>query len=499
MLLARAGVRVAICAWCRNGTIVLGFKDYWTAANEAKNPVVTRLSKKSDLSLPDGVVQGEPARLFPILSESSKEGRALSILLACVERIPEFANELFASLGLKFGRRRQVEAYTEVVFKNDGHGLRPDGLLTVRSGKTQWSALVEAKIGGKALEKEQLESYLRLARDNGIDAVITISNAFAVIPEHHPVTVSKQLVRKTLLLHWSWVSLLTQAKLLLEIEGIDDVDHQDLAQELDRFLSHKSTGIKRFDQMPPTWREINGQVAAGAPLRPSSPSVRDVVGAWRQEIRDLALQLTNAVGVPVKIHMPRAAKSDPSVWERQTTERLCGKHELTADYQIPNAAAPMSLNVDLRSNMISASMTLKAPEDRKTPKARLNWLLRQLRKTEATDLHVRADYGRGRATQAPLEDIREDADALFGNAPFDGSPKAFIITLTKGGTKRFNGAKTFIEDIEALATDFYERVGQRLAAWRPPAPTVRTERFPEQASPNPVDEPQVEANAGQAP
>ena len=66
---------------------------------------MARLSTKSDLTLPEGVVQGEPARLFPILSESSKEGRALSILLACVERIPEFANELFASLGLKFGRR----------------------------------------------------------------------------------------------------------------------------------------------------------------------------------------------------------------------------------------------------------------------------------------------------------------------------------------------------------------------------------------------------------
>ena len=271
-------------------------------------------------------------------------------------------------LGLKFGRRRRVNAYTEVVFKGDGQGLRPDGLLTVRSRKTPWSALVEAKIGGQSLAKEQLENYLKLARDNGIDAVVTTSNAFAMAPEHHPVKVSKRLMRKTLLLHWSWASLLTHAKLLLEIEGIDDVDHQDLARELDRFLSHKSTGIKRFEQLPPAWREINAAVA------------------------------------------------------------------------------------------------------------------------DAADLHVRADFGRGRATQAPLADIREDADALFGNAPFDRAPKTFIITLTKGGT--------FIEDIEALATDFYELIGQRLTAWRPPAPTVRVERSLENVPPNLTDGPPVEAERG---
>ena len=53
---------------------------------------------------------------------------------------------------------------------------RPDGLIVVQRGTYRWAAFVEAKIGGPTLEKEQIERYLRLARDNSVDALLTISN-----------------------------------------------------------------------------------------------------------------------------------------------------------------------------------------------------------------------------------------------------------------------------------------------------------------------------------
>ena len=44
------------------------------------------------------VVRGERARLFPVLADTSKEGRTLSILLACIENVDEFGRALLAEL-----------------------------------------------------------------------------------------------------------------------------------------------------------------------------------------------------------------------------------------------------------------------------------------------------------------------------------------------------------------------------------------------------------------
>ena len=47
------------------------------------------------------VVRGERARLFPVLADTSKEGRTLSILLACIENVDEFGRALLAELDVE--------------------------------------------------------------------------------------------------------------------------------------------------------------------------------------------------------------------------------------------------------------------------------------------------------------------------------------------------------------------------------------------------------------
>ncbi len=54
--------------------------------------------------------------------------------------------------------------------------LRPNNLLIITMGSRTWSASIESKIGNAELRRDQLEEYLDLAREVGIDAVITISN-----------------------------------------------------------------------------------------------------------------------------------------------------------------------------------------------------------------------------------------------------------------------------------------------------------------------------------
>ncbi len=111
--------------------------------------------------LPAPLVGGTRSRLFPILADTSREGRSLSIFLACLENVDEFGRSLLTGVGQRIGTRAGVETYTEVVLKAvDGDKkLRPDGLVIVRRGATSWTALVEAKVGKNELTALQIEEY----------------------------------------------------------------------------------------------------------------------------------------------------------------------------------------------------------------------------------------------------------------------------------------------------------------------------------------------------
>jgi len=113
--------------------------------------------------LPEFLKQGERARLFPILADTSREKRIASIYLSLLPQVPALAEAILATTGLRVGKRTRIEAFTEVVLKeaNDANH-RPDGLLIVSTGKTTWSALVEAKIGKAKLDETQVQKYVEM-------------------------------------------------------------------------------------------------------------------------------------------------------------------------------------------------------------------------------------------------------------------------------------------------------------------------------------------------
>lgn len=173
---------------------------------------------------PDFMKRGDVARLIPVVADTRKEQRAVSALLAVIAAVPGLADALLSSLGQKVSQRTIVNTFTEVELIN-GDGAkhdRPDGLIQVSRGKNTWHGLIEAKIGNAGLDQNQVERYLKLARDNSIDAVLTISNEFAPRPTHHPVAVSKNLLRRVQLFHISWTQILTEAILLQDGSQVSD-------------------------------------------------------------------------------------------------------------------------------------------------------------------------------------------------------------------------------------------------------------------------------------
>lgn len=434
----------------------------------------SRMIKK----LPPALVGGERARLFPILADTSKEGRTLSIFLACLENVPEFGRALLGSLDLRLGARASVESYAEVVLRT---GLadrkhRPDGLLLVDTSRTKWTALVEAKVGAAELTNEQIESYLELARLNGVNAVITLSNQFTALPTHHPLTVKASLTKKVDLFHWSWGYVITQAHLLTNNGEVRDREQLVLLKELQRFLLHPSSGVKEFDQMPVAWANVCSSVAAGASPIANAALAREVVGGWHQLIDQLTTQLSRQIDANVRIELSRQHAGDPSLRVKESVAELGRDGCLRSVLLVPDAAAPIEMLADLKKRSVTLQMGLKAPADRKSTKAKVAWLLRQLSQVEAKDLHIRLRWpGRATPTQYPLADLLANPD--LGAAGRETSSLMRIeILMVKDLASRFGQRKNFVSEFLAAVPEFYDKVAENLRAWQPRPPKLPNDK-----------------------
>jgi hypothetical protein len=426
--------------------------------------------------LPDFLERGEPARLIPVVSEGSKEQRAVSVLLATMQAVGEFGRALIAGLGGPAGKSSRIHCYTEVVLKTPEGlpKLRPDGLILVEQGSKKWSALVEAKIGTAQLELPQIEEYVDRAKEAGIDALVTISNQYAGATGGHPVPLDARRARAIALHHIPWMSLLTQAILLIEREGIDDTERAFIIREMIRFFQHEGSGVLQFSQMGPDWKELCLSVQQGLTLTKDSPQVRASVGDWMELSRYLEVPLSLAIRHPVSVRLSREHAADPVRRTADFVEKLVTDAQLSAEFDIPDAASRLELVADLKRRVLVASMNVKAPTDKLRAGACVTWILKQLEKCTDNQIMVRAIWPRRMPdTMATLEALRANREVLVPQGT-DALPISFEVARFVDLGAKFKSAKAFVESSETLVVDTYRHVGQHLRAWQPAAPKVKT-------------------------
>jgi hypothetical protein len=350
------------------------------------------------------------------VADSKKEERATSSLLATFMAVPIFAKEILAEAGAPVGKRVKFNCYTEVSFKTDGKSKqsRPDGLIVVSGGTKQWTALVESKVGSNELTPDQVETYLRLSKQLGFDALITISNQFATVPIHHPLNVSKSLLKSVKLYHFSWLSLKSKAVLLTGNKQIEDTEQAFILSELVRYLDHPSSGVSELNRMPTEWKDLCDAIQQGAVLSKSSSVVEQSVSGWQQLLRYLALNLSMSIAEPVKLALSRARERSSEANFQEGCIELSKEHVLPADFEIPNAAAKLHLSADVLRRTINISMKLEAPKDKYRATASINWLTRQLKQVSPESVSIRAYWPKRIAmTTSTLADALADPRCLI--------------------------------------------------------------------------------------
>ncbi len=432
-------------------------------------------------SKPEYFERGQYARLIPSVADTNKEERALSILLSALVSVHEFRQVMLQSLGVRVGKRAQLEAWTEVVFNktkngDDANG-RPDGALILNTGKKEWRALIEAKVGGDEVGEKQLSSYVEKAKENNFDAVITITNQFVALPDHHPVSLPKKSTKSIDIFHWSWTYAITQAELLLQSDGIDDEDQHYILKEVVEYFNDKSSGKSGFTSMNKEWKDIVHKCRNNSTISKSSQEVLNTVSSWHQEQRELCLKMWPLIGEKAEVKLARVFKKDPNKRLNDDCEKLAKDKKLTATIQIPNAASELEVTASLIPRTITCSMKLEAPKDKVRSSAKLNWLLRQIPDDLNENFHIKAfRAGRAPDTDKPISKLKQDPDLIEADNS-STPPSSFEVFYIVDLASKFQGNRVFIEQLEEAVPFFYAQVGQHLRAWVAPPPKVKKSNF----------------------
>ncbi len=413
------------------------------------------------MDLPSNLVEGERARLFPVVSDGSGEKRATSIFLACLTNIDPFARALLKNVGGGVSKRSKINTYTEVRFSNEPEDLhnRPDGLIEVTTRGNSWGALVEAKIGNSKLNSDQVERYLKLARANDLKAVITISNEFSTNELDHPAGVNRNMIGSLDLRHWSWMHVLTEADMLIAKNEVDDPEQRFLLNELRRFLSHKSAGVKGFDRMPSSWPKIIEAVGNGAPIRKNSAELHDVISAWHQQVRHLSLMLSGTIGDPVLIKLSRDHARNPKHRLRDEMKTFLDESTLKASLDVPEHSSPLVIEANASTRRVRVSIRVKAPTDMQRTETRVNWLLRQIGGVASNDVFVRLIVPRQRNNeQFSLSDLRASSSIVRDS----GVPTELEIAQVQQFENKFGQVTGFVTELERLVPNFHSNVVRAL-------------------------------------
>lgn len=413
----------------------------------------------------------QQARLIPtsgINGAQEQERRATSALLAVMAAVKEFGRSLTKLLGAHAG---DIETFIEVEFDLNGKKVIPDGLVRVSRGSKVWTALVEVKTGRNELQTEQLENYLEVARLNGFQSLLTISNETPSAAGVHPTPVDRRKLRHVPMHHLTWSEVLSHAVLEKEHRGVADPDQAWILGELIRYLEHPRSGALEFEDMGGSWVAVRNAVSDGT-LRPTDKAATEIAGRFDALLRFTALRLGTRLGTDVTVPLTRKELADPASRIQAQVDNMVQHGRLQGSLRIPDTAGPLDVTVDLRARQITCSVDIDAPRDGR-PTTKVNWLTRQLKNTsDRVRLESTMMNQRGVGASDLLGRVRENPELLILDPT--KTIRAFKVAMNHPmGVKSGRGQGSFIDSFLDSVDSFYGEILQSVKAWSAKPPRMR--------------------------
>ena len=411
-------------------------------------------------SITKETLENEKARLFPI-GNTEQERPTVSIFLASLVAVKEYREELFLTLGVNKIRTRNVgiNIYTEI---DDGNkNNRPDALVVITSGKTtpiiEWACFIEAKIGDNILEDNQIDRYCDYAKEKGINEIITISNMLVTSPLNSPIKSKK---RNFKFYHWSWAYLKVMASRLVNIDAIEDPDHKFILLELRKYFDeHKN--LKNFINMGSEWKNsVMAVQSMDKTQKINSNILENLIISLMQEEKDISLQLTDKTPYLVELY----AKNERI---NKIEEMLQNEKVLTSEYII-NGNRQDNFYVEIDFTRQEIRCFTKFVIKKGKAQAQTTTLLKMLENNAGytEKIFINAIYTRNKSIEkdtislSSLLDEKSNGSTYYSilDKSYGDTVKYFEIKTKDLLGKRFQGNRTFIDDLEKIVERFIEQI-----------------------------------------
>ena len=394
-----------------------------------------------------------------IPANGKTERKLLSVFMAILEIVPEFRGKILKLCDYPSGKTCKYESHMEPQYDSpslylnkksqETKKLRPDGLIICQRGSKHWSAFIEAKSDINKIRSEQVLDYADLASKLDIDAIISISNEFALNPKELPYHLAGNKRRKREIFHLSWSEIRTCLGMFLgSSNSCNDAEKQVLHHALSFMLDDKS-GVKTYDMMPEGWAKFVESASTELGFSTNTQGVMDIIHGWQQERRDLCAKLNGIISEGVELRHPSGARSTPKECIDYDKKLLANEYKLKAGYYFKLSKTHFTITSDLNACRNRFALKIGPPKGKKA-KATITWICEKLSKLDADRYSIRLSWtGRSGDSTIKLGDLINQPEVGYLNQK--ETPKSISIITRDRNVRRFKSRKQFIEDLEKNA------------------------------------------------
>lgn len=415
------------------------------------------------------------AKLIPVY-KIGEEMALTSVFLSAIKLIKEFRKMISENINLlKTGK---LHIFTEVTFK-EFENKRIDGLILVEKGnKIVDAAIFEMKNGKNELEINQINSYINIADKYNIPKLVTISNQFVSHPTQSPIQINKK--RNVSAYHLSWTYILTIAHILLTDNetNISDPDQIEIMREVVDYFEHGKSGVCGFKVMKDGWKNITEKINKQESFKETDRDVKEAVESWVQEERDMALKLSQELGILVNSGMKKY-REDLSGRIEEEKKNIIERHSLTSMLNIKDAASNIKVSAFFALKNFEFSTSLTAPQDKKTIRGQIGEIKKQIKRMVLKNPDGFEKYQSNILVELKIKNIRtiervsiSELDN-FADRYKDKLLKECGFVLIYNIGKDFGTKYKCIELLESTLIEYYKLVVQNIVKWVKPVPEIK--------------------------
>jgi len=400
--------------------------------------------------------------------------QAASSFLLTLMSVEAFRVALFEGLGLKVGPGSKLSCLSDFTFLSADNSKqqrkqsdRPNGLLYLQTSKFVWSALMVTRVSGGELEADALANCVEIAKQNQVNAILTVCDTFTARPGVLPVNIEKTSVENLEIFHLPWGRIYTVTKQVLLSNADLSADDRARLSDFIAYMEDKTECLKADQRLQAETSAIARLVRSGAAIDPADTEVLNIVASWHQNLKFLNFKLREQFNCDVSVSGgdPLIAQSKDQLM--QDAVKFSQSHQLPGAFVIGKGAATIFLKIDLLRRTANYSMDVSSNVESRKPTNPLTTILKKLKNSEPADIYIKAVYaGAAVPKQAPLEMVSRDPEILSTDQA-KAAPEAYEVLMVRDIAGDLDDMDLLVKQIDDGLLSFYEHVVQNFSSQPP--------------------------------